>query len=746
MATEMASAVRTASDQGGGKAPLLQTASPLLLTKLRPPTARRQWVVRERLLERLRAEPGVRLTALVAPAGSGKTTLLSTWLEIEAARRPVGWVSLDERDNDPLVLWSHVFESLRQACPGLETCRSPDRVGTTRIIDTFLPDLVNWLTEQDDAALVLDDFHRLSGPSRDSVAWLVEHAPPSFQLVISTRTEPALPLAALRAHGELLEVRAQELGFNSAEADVFLNDRLELGLEREEVDELVKRTEGWPAGLYLAALSLRGAEDRRALVNRFGGTSRHVVDFLVDEVLEAHDPGMQNLMLRCSVLERLSGPLCDAVLEQAGSSEQLRELARTNLFLLPLDDDGIWYRFHHLFSRLLRVELERRENGLAATLHTRAHTWYRDHGSTDEAIEHAIGAGSYAAAGDLISATWLRYVNAGRGASVLGWLDRFPARVLESTAALMQVKAWVLSMLARRDDALETRAALERMDGSDEAFMATLRACFQWGDVRSGYENSVLATELQPQQDPFWAAACWSRGMGHFYRGEFVEADPWFAEAAGLAPKVEMWVIAASALAYQSLIAGEQRDLDQQRQFAEQAMQLARERRLEESAGEIAVALGESLAARGEFEEARRLCEKGVAMLRAHGQPLTFAYALIRQVPVLRALGESKAAETAFAEARATVGSCSDPGMLEDRLAALERPPRRRSANGNGELSHRELTVLRALTGPLSERDIARELYLSHNTVHFHTKSLYRKLGVSSRSEAIRRARELSVL
>jgi ATP/maltotriose-dependent transcriptional regulator MalT len=338
------------------------------------------------------------LTALIAPAGSGKTTLLGTWLEIQAARRPVAWVSLDEGDNDAGVLWSHVLESLRRVCPALHVSREPETVDAARMIDAFLPDLVNGLTEQDDAALVLDDFHRLSGPSRDSVAWLVEHAPPSFQLVVSTRTEPGLPLAALRAHGELLEVRADELAFTEAEADVFLNDRLELSLGGGEVDELVDRTEGWPAGLYLAALSLRGAEDRHAFVDRFDGNSRGVVDFFVDEVLEAHDPAMQTLMLRCSVLERLCGPLCDAVLEQEGSAQQLRELARTNLFLLPLDDNGHWYRFHHLFATLLRAELEHREPGLAPVLHRRLAEWHRKHRSTGEKVEHARDA---RAAGDV---------------------------------------------------------------------------------------------------------------------------------------------------------------------------------------------------------------------------------------------------------------------------------------------------------------------------------------------------------
>jgi LuxR family transcriptional regulator, maltose regulon positive regulatory protein len=366
----------------------------LVVTKLESPAAREQTVARDRLVGRLRPAAGVKLTVVAAPAGSGKTTLLGTWREDEATAKPVAWVTLDEGDNDPAVLWTHVLEALRRACPTLGT-RVPKPLGAADVVDRLLPSLINDLAEQGDVALVLDDFDRLSsGPARDSVAWLVEHAPSSFQLVVASRNEPGLPLGALRAHGELLELRADELRFTAEEAEVLLNTRLALGLAPADVERLVERTEGWPAGLYLAALSLGGVEDRRRFVREFGGTNRHVIDFLVDEVLDAHSPKMQALMLRCSILGRLAGPLCDAVLEEQGTRDGLVELSRTNLFLIPLDDRNEWFRFHRLFAQLLRVELEHREPGLAPKLHFRAYIWHRDHGSLDEAIEHARQAGA----------------------------------------------------------------------------------------------------------------------------------------------------------------------------------------------------------------------------------------------------------------------------------------------------------------------------------------------------------------
>ena len=457
-----------------------------------------QTLARDHLVERLRAGAGTKVTLVAAPAGYGKTTLLGIWRDAEEARRPVAWLSLDEGDNDPVVLWSYILAALRRECPTLGVAASTELLGASRIVDTFLPELVNELTALGDAALILDDFHRLtSGPARDSVAWFIDRAPSTFQLVVATRSEPALPLAALRAHGELLEVRAEDLGFTLAEADGLLNDRLELGLEPEYVHDLVERTEGWPAGLYLAALSLRAADDRHAFVSRFGGGSRYVVDFLVDEVLEAHDPEMQSLMLRSSVLGRLCGSLCDAVVEQEGSEKLLAALSRANLFLLPLDDLGEWYRFHHLFAQLLRVELEHREPGLAPTLHRRAFAWHRDHGSVDEAIHHAVEAGSFADAGRVIAAAWPHSVNGGRHATVLTWLERFPRELLNEDPMLLLVEAWVLSLCGKRREAATAIAAVERLgqldagplpDGfsSVEASLATLKGSIPFGDIGSG--------------------------------------------------------------------------------------------------------------------------------------------------------------------------------------------------------------------------------------------------------------------
>ena len=622
-----------------------------------------------------------------------------------------------------------------------------------------LPRLVNELDGQGEITLILDDFHRLSSaPARASVGWFIDHAPPGFQLVLASRTEPVLPVAALRAHGELLELRAGELRFTCAEADAFLNGRLGLGLTPEDVESLVAKTEGWPAGLYLAALSLQHAADRHAFVRRFGGSNRHVVDFLVTEVLEAHDPPAQALMLRTSVLERLSGPLCDAVMEQEGSAAMLGALSRSNLFLVPLDEEGGWYRFHHLFAQLLRVELERREPGLAPALHRRAYAWHRDHGTADDAIQHAIAAGAYAEAAELIKGPWISYANTCRYDTVLAWLRRLPEEILGGDVHLLLVKAWVLSLSARREEAALAIAAAERLgdlgagplpDGfsSAEASLTMLRACFPWGDIGAQLENGRRVAELEGPGSPWRPLACWAVGVGFYFRGEPDEADRWFAESAALAAASAQWLAGEASLAYRSQIAGERGRLDEQRVLAETAAGFVPEHSAEKVIGPAPLALGVSLAARGKPGQALPLIGRGVAFSRTFGQPIQLANALLSQATVLRALGEHQRAAEVMAEARSILGSCPDPGILAGRLAALGRPPQIRYArSADQELTQRELRVLKLLHSDLSERDISRELYVSHNTVHSHVRAIYRKLAVSTRAGALERGRQLGFL
>ena len=505
----------------------------LLVTKLHPPVVPVQAIARERLFARLREGRGRRLTLVACPAGFGKSTLLAAWRESEP--RPVAWLTLDDGDDDAVVLWSHAIAALGRACPGLAV--EPALAASAPLLEVVLPRLVNALDGCGEVVLVLDDFHRLSGTTaRESVAWFVDHLPASVQLVLATRTDPALRLGTLRARGQLLELRADELRFTAAEAGEFLDDRLGLGLATEDVELLVARTEGWPAGIYLAALSLAGTDDKHGLVLAFDGTSAHVVDFLAGEVLAAHEPELQTFMLRTSVLERLCAPLCDAVLDTPGSAHALDKLARTNLFLIPLDDQRRWFRFHHLFAQLLRVELARREPDLVPTLHRRAFEWHRESGTTDEAIHHAVAARAYDEAGALIAESWVHYANAGRTASVDDWLRRIPDDHFD--ARLLLVKAWVAALRGRED---EMRAAAARVralgdlqagplpDGfvSVESSLSVLSATFGWGDVSAILEHGTRSAQLEGPESPWRPVITWALGWAHYCNGDLDEAERW---------------------------------------------------------------------------------------------------------------------------------------------------------------------------------------------------------------------------
>ncbi len=730
----------------------------MLVTKLHPPFVPTQTIVRERLFARLRDGRGLKLSLVACPAGFGKSTLLAAWRQDEARTRPVAWVALDDGDNDAVVLWSHVIEALGRACPGLPHPTLAALVTSAPLLEVVMPRLVNELVEQGEVVLVLDDFHRLSSASsRESVAWFVDYMPSTVQLVLSTRADPALPLGALRAHGQLLELRAGDLRFTGEEANEFLNDRLGLDLAPHDIDLLVSRTEGWPAGIYLAALSLAGKPDKSARVRAFDGTSAHVVDFLSSEVLGAYEPEMQAFMLRTSVLERLCAELCDALLDERGSAGALASLARSNLFLAPLDDQRRWFRFHHLFAQLLRVELERREPGLAAQLHRRAYEWHSEFGTTDEAIHHALAADAFGDAARLIAETWVDYVNAGRTSSVLDWLVRFPDAVLDADARLLLVRAWVSALRGSEHDMRRALARVRELGGLEkgplpdgfaslESSVSVLSAAFAWGDVAAILDAGARSVELEGPASPWRPVVTWSLGWGHYCRGELDLAERWMRETVMLAPFADQWIVGVGAIADLSLIAGLRGRRAEQLRLATEAVDLARERGLLESreVGEVHTAHGVALAAHGRREEALPALEQGVFLRRLWGQPLDLVDGLLALAPATAAIGDREHAGELLREAEEILAGCRDAGVLPDRLSAARRAAglsRPATAAAGTALSDRELTVLRLLGSGLSERQIAQELFLSFNTVHSHVKSVFRKLSVSSRADAIARAR-----
>ena len=353
----------------------------LLATKTTVPRLREGRVARPRLLERLRAATVREFVLVCAPAGFGKSTLLADWVQVD--RRPVAWLSLDEGDNDPVRFWRHIAAAMDRARPGVAE-RASLLVGDPTS-SSFMPAvtaLVNDLAESaEDVVLVVDDYHLIHAQHvHRSVEFLLEHLPGSLRLVVASRSDPPLPLARLRARGQSAELRAADLRFTLAEAAQLMAASTGLDLPEDVVGALGERTEGWVAGLQLAALSLQGRRDVEGFVAEFSGSHRYVLDYLTEEVLDRQPPDIRTFLLETSVLDRLSGALCDAVLERRDSQLLLESVERANLFLLPLDDERRWWRYHHLFADLLRSRLAREDPTRAAALHHAAAGWYERQG------------------------------------------------------------------------------------------------------------------------------------------------------------------------------------------------------------------------------------------------------------------------------------------------------------------------------------------------------------------------------
>jgi LuxR family maltose regulon positive regulatory protein len=418
----------------------------LLTAKLYVPPPRPNRVARERLASCLDDATGGMLALVSAPAGFGKSTLLSDW--VHGRQRPVAWVSLDRGDNDPVRFLGYLVTALRAVHSGLgeealAVLRAPAPPDPAAVLTGLLNEI---LALPEDVVLILDDYHEIEArPVHDVLQFVLDHLPRRLLLVVATRVDPPLSLSRLRARGQLVELRAADLRFTGGEAATFLNEVMGLSLTSGEIAALDDRTEGWAAGLQMAALSLRGREDSAAFIEHFTGSHRYILDYLTDEVLSRQPAEVRDFLLDTSILERLSGPLCDAVSGRGDSQGLLEDLESANLFLIPLDDERRWFRWHHLFGTLLAHQLERRsgKEGVAER-HRRACAWYAAHGFPEDALEHALAAGDLDRATGLVEAHALPRLIRGDARSVLRWISALPPERVAGSSWLSIVLAWTL--------------------------------------------------------------------------------------------------------------------------------------------------------------------------------------------------------------------------------------------------------------------------------------------------------------
>jgi LuxR family maltose regulon positive regulatory protein len=738
-------------------------ASVLVWTKLRPPAPRAGLIPRAGLQALLQAGLEGKLCLVDAPAGFGKTTLLTQWHAAAGGGR-VAWLSLDGSDNDPTRFWDYVVEAFRTVEPSVGAAaltalhrRSVD------IPRAVLPSLLNDLGEVGaPLVLVLDDYHLVTNPAcHQTLEFLLDHLPAGIHVLLSTRADPPLPLARMRARAELAELRVAELQFTNEEASALLNGSMGLQLPAKEVERLAERTEGWAAGLVLAGLSLQGREDPTGFIASFHGDDRHVADYLAAEVLERQPEEVRTFLLQTSVLERLSGPLCDAVAETEGSTELLTELERSNLFLVPLDDRREWYRYHHLFAQLLRLDLGQRDPELVPVLHRRAAAWHRDAGNVDEAIGHASAAGEFAEAGALIAQQWLTYWLGGRQATVARWLDRLPEEAITAAPPVAFAAAWIRGFrgaskqqterwLAATEDA-SYEGPLPAGIGSLAFGAAMARATMVFDDVGRSNVAARRALELAgPQPTRFHWTAQAALGHGLYLSGRPAAARPRLEELVSRVPAAEQPYNVAAALAVLSLIAGDQDD-PTTTLLARRALAVVDAQGLsfEPLCGIVHLALGRALAHRGELAEAEAQLERALDLFGIDSMLVHRAFGLLVLASVRHRRGDLPGARALVEQARELVEPATDPGVLPALLEQTEETlgsrPRRR-VQGTAPLTERELAVVRLLPTRLSTRQIGHELYVSVNTIRSHVQAIYRKLGVATRAEAVAHASELGLI
>ncbi|HRF50499.1 MAG TPA: LuxR C-terminal-related transcriptional regulator [Anaerolineales bacterium] len=531
--------------------------TPLLVTKLFVPPSRPELVLRPRLLDLLNGGCTSQLTLVSAPAGFGKTTLVAEWMKLVSseAGAQVAWLSLDDQDNDLRRFLTYVLAGLsrpvglgsagEQAMARLDDPEPPAP-------ETVLTPVINQIAAAPaNVYLVLDDYHVIDAPTvNDAVAFLLDHLPPNLHLVVTTREDPLLPVSRLRSRGQLIEVRAADLRFSLTESAEFLNEVMGLDLGADDVAALEARTEGWVVGLQLAALSLKGQTDLPQHVRSFSGSNRLVLDYLVDEVLSRQAPGLQDFLLHTSILDRLSAPLCDEVTGQTGSQDTLDALDRANLFLIPLDQERTWFRYHHLFADLLRQRLRVGQPAVVPDLHARASLWFERQSMAADAIRHALAARDFGRVADLAEAAWPDWNTGYRSLQWLEWIQPLPLAILRERPRLCVACAQahlnggqLEAAEARLQDAIGVlrpnpdQGTSRPTNPSEQTTLAQLAMTRAYlaqarGDVADTLRHVYRALDLFPQSDvESRATVTLLLGLAHWTQGDLEAAYNLFSKA-----------------------------------------------------------------------------------------------------------------------------------------------------------------------------------------------------------------------
>jgi len=712
----------------------------LLQTKLFVPPLRPNLVPRPHLIERLNQglQLGHKLTLISAPAGFGKTTLVSEWmhnLRLDAEKESefvnrIAWLSLDEGDNDPAQFLTYFIAALNQIEEigarigegALVMLQSPQPPPSEVVLTSLINDITVIL---DKIILVLDDYHSIvSSPVDDTITFLLEHLPPQMHLIIATRDDPQLHLARLRARGQLAELRAADLRFTSSEATEFLNQVMGLNLSKDDISVLENRTEGWIAGLQLAAISMHGSKDATGFIKSFTGSHRFVLDYLIEEVLEQQSESVQMFLLQTAILNRLTGSLCNALTGQDNGQATLERLEHANLFIIRLDEERRWYRYHHLFSDLLRQRLRQTRPEELPILHIRAGEWFNHQGLQREAIKHSLAARDYQGAAEMIRGIAIDIIQQGEHTTVVGWINALPEELVIEQPYLCVLHAWALqlsgqletaeSRLVHAENAMASPKYQHDEDGdtilglihSHRAYMT-----FMTGEHEKTISHAHQALDQLPESTALIRAQTGLYlGVAYRYQGQFQAALDTYNEILPVTRKMEGRTIAVLSNLHLGDLHWQMAHLHQAKELYEEGLEITERHTGRDNlpyCGLVYVHIGRVLRQWNQLEHAYRYAEKGLALCRDWNVADILALSCIELAHIHQALRNDEQARTSIQEAIKIMDSFSPWGSkyaaahqakMDLRRGDLGAAERWAQANdlvtdGNFEI-HREIEYL----------------------------------------------------
>ena len=728
----------------------------LLESKFHPPVIRPGIVARKALVDRLAAAQAP-VIAVVAPPGYGKTTLLAQWAERVWPR--VAWISCDDGDNDPVVLLSALavaLDRIEPIDPAVFRALASSGAGIT-VVPRFVSAIASMSLP---VTVVLDHTEAVTNKEcLNTIAEFALHLPVGWQFALASRTSAPLPTARLRAQGGIVEVGAEDLAMSAQEASSLLEGA---GVRPDGAGtaELVQRTEGWPAGLYIAALAIRAGTRQSEVGFTFTGDDRFMGDYLRSELLDRVSDDEVSFLTRTAVLDRMCGSLCDAVLGATGSGRLLEQMESRNLLVVPLDRRREWYRYHHLFRESLQAELRRREPGLVTDLHFRAAAWYEANHMPEAAIEHAQAAGDKDRVARLVLELQQPVWASGRVETVLRWMEWLDgATSAEHYGAIAVHGSLILALLGQPGAAERWAAAAERVscagilpDGSTmEGTLAYLRAILSRDGIGEMRRDARIAWEGLSPASPYRATMLHTEGISYLVQGDHDQADPILARAFDFATDANALPLAALILAERCVVAAQSDHWTEVVTLAQRAVALVEAGRFEDYWTSALVYAWAARAAlhRGDIPQARYHVGRAARLrpLLTYALPVVSTQALLELARCYIALADPGGAAAVLAQAHDILQQRPDLGVLPRQARELQSSLAKIKAValGASSLTAAELRLLPLLSTHLSFPEIGERLYLSTNTVKTQAHSLYRKLGVSSRSGAVTRARELGL-